>query len=320
VRASLEHLTARLGPYAHGQIRLVERPGESVSLHGSPVNMWFQEGFPLLDTARDPRDIDLAFAVVAHEVAHQWWGNQLSPAPVEGGPMLTESLAWHSALGVVRATHGAAHQARLLAMMREAHLDPRPQAAVPLLRTTERFVGYRRGPFAMHALSEYVGEAKVDAALRRLLARHGAGVPPLPTSRDLYAELRAAAPDSLHPLLADLFEANTYWELAARRASARPAPGGGWRVTLDVQARKLVVDTAGVGRDVPMHDVVEIGVYGPEARGAPLYLRTHRLRAGAQTITVTVPRAPARAGVDPRGLLLDVRPADNVRPVEPPAR
>ena len=46
----------------------------------------------------------------------------------------------------------------------------------------------------MYALREYVGAERVDAALRRLLERHGSGTPPLPTSLDLYRELQAVTP------------------------------------------------------------------------------------------------------------------------------
>ena len=42
----------------------------------------------------------------------------------------------------------------------------------------------------------------------------------------------------------------------------------------------------------------------------------HRVRTGAQTITVTVPQRPARAGIDPRHLLIDVEPGDNVAGIE----
>jgi ABC-2 type transport system permease protein len=37
----------------------------------------------------------------------------------------------------------------------------------------------------------------------------------------------------------------------------------------------------------------------------------HRIRSGKQTITVTVPRKPARAGIDPNHLPIDVTTADN---------
>ncbi len=38
----------------------------------------------------------------------------------------------------------------------------------------------------------------------------------------------------------------------------------------------------------------------------------HRIRSGQQRITVTVPREPARAGIDPRLLLVDDDPDDNL--------
>ncbi len=319
VRASLDYFTNELGPHPHGQMRLIEYPGTGVSLHGAPVNIWYKEEFSLFRPDEDPRRIDFPFAVTAHEVAHQWWGNQLEPASVEGGPLLTESLSWYSAFGVVEKTYGPEHLRRLLGMMREMYLSPRARAGVPLLRATDTFLAYRKGPFAMHALREYVGEARVNAALRSLLRKHSATTPPLPTSLDLYRELRAVTPDSLHYLLADLFEANTYWELATKRATAEPTASGTWRVTLDVHARKVVVDTAGTETEVPMNDLVQIGVFAPArdgAPGAPLYLRMHRIRPGPQRITVAVPRQPALAGIDPRHLLIDVTPDDNVGQVK----
>ncbi len=165
-------------------------------------------------------------------------------------------------------------------------------------------------------MREYVGEGRVDAALRRLLERHGGGEPPLPVPTDLYRELRAVTPDSLHGLLADLFERNTYWELATEGARAQPTGTGTWRVTLDVQARKVVVDEAGVETEVPMDDWVEVGVFADGAASEPLYLGRHRVRSGQRRLTVTVPGRPARAGVDPRHLLIDTRPGDNVVGVE----
>jgi hypothetical protein len=299
VRASLEHLSAELGPYPHRQLRLVEHPGDSPTLHAYPVNVSYEEGYALMNPARDERGLDFPFAVAAHELAHQWWGDQLVPAPVEGGALLSESLAWYSAMGVVEHARGGAELERLVALMREAWLPPRAPADPPLLRASGWFLGYRKGPLAMYALREYVGADRVNDALRRLLAAHGRGQPPLPTTRDLYRELEAVTPDSLRYLLVDLFAANTVWELATEKVAAEPAPDGMVRLTMDVRARKLVVDTMGAGREVPMHDLVEIGAYADAAdggRGASVYRRLHRIRSGAQRITLTVPRSATGRG------------------------
>ncbi|HSJ77024.1 MAG TPA: M1 family aminopeptidase, partial [Gemmatimonadales bacterium] len=321
VQASLSCHVKQLGPYPQGQIRLVEYPGDAMTLHASPINISYQEAFSLFDPEDGPQGLDFPFAVVAHEVAHQWWGNQLTPAPVEGAPVLSESLAWYSAMTVVEKTYGRDHLRRLLKLMRQAYLTPHARANVPLLRATDWLQVYRKGPFAMYALHEYIGEERVNVALRSLLQKHGSGESPLPTSLDLYRELQAVTPASLRTLLADLFEANTFWELAAERVTARQAGPGSWQVTLDVQAHKVVVDSVGVETEVPMNDLVEVGVFVAAEDGGlgePLYLRMHRIRSGDQRITVTVPGKPAQAGIDPRNLLIDVKPADNLREITLP--
>lgn len=320
-QASLDYYTQQFGRYPHGQIRFVEQPGDGVSVHAAPVNISYEEGFSLLNPGADPRDIDLPFAVVAHEVAHQWWGATLTPAPVEGAALLTESLAWYSAFGVVEQAFGRDHLQRLLGMMREVYRTPRTRAEVPLLRATDSYLAYRKGPFAMYALREYAGAGQVNTALRHLLERHGSGTPPLATSLDLYQELQAVMPQSLHHLLADLFEANTFWELATQRATAKQTETGVWQVTLDVKTRKVVVDTTGVESEVPMDDLIEVGVFPAAKAGAPgepLYWQMHRMRSGEHRITVTVASKPARAGIDPRNLLIDVDDDDNFKTITLP--
>jgi hypothetical protein len=314
-RAALEHLSAELGPYPHRQLRLVEHAGRSPTLHAYPINVSYQEGFALMDPSRDARGLDFPAGIVAHELAHQWWGGSLTPARAEGAALLTESLAWYSAMGVVEHARGPEELERLVALMREAWLPPRAPSDPPLLRASGWFLGYRKGPLAMYALREYVGAAPVNVALRRLLAAHPAGRPPLPTTRDLYRELEAVTPDSLRPVLHDLFAANTLWELATDSARAEPAPSGMTRVTLDVRARKLVVDTTGASREVPMHDLVEIGAFadGPGGgRGPAVYRRLHRIRSGTQRIALVVPARARWAGVDARALLFDLTPGNNV--------
>jgi ABC-2 type transport system permease protein len=315
-QAALEHFTREYGPYPHRQIRFVEAPGSSIGARSHPINIRYFEGFSLLNPDADARQADFAFAVAAHEVAHQWWGNQLTPAYAEGAPVMSESLAWFSAIGAVEDAHGPAHLRCLLDVLREGYLSPRARADVPLLRASDWFVSYRKGAFAMYALREYVGEEQVNLALRRLMQKHGAGAAPLPTTLDLYAELKAVTPPSQHGLLADLFEVNTFWDLSTKDAVAEPAPGGKWRVTMNVSAKKVAVDEVGTETPRPMNDLIEIGVFEDDELEKPLYLQKHRIRDGQQRITVTVARKPARAGIDPRNILIDTAWRDNAVAVD----
>jgi hypothetical protein len=129
------------------------------------------------------------------------------------------------------------------------------------------------------------------------------------TSLDLYRELQAVTPESSQWLLHDLFEKNTFWDLETDAARAEQTEAGTWQVTLDVDARKRVIDEAGVVTVLAMDDWAEIGVF---AGNEQIYLQKHRIRSGKQTITVTLPSRPTRAGIDPRFLLVDWATEDNV--------
>ncbi|MES2521864.1 MAG: hypothetical protein V4617_04115 [Gemmatimonadota bacterium] len=304
-KASLEYYSREFGPYPYRHLTIVEGPGApGTGLHADASMISHGEGFPRWVPPTDASRFDFPGAVMAHEMAHQW---TLPYAAVEGAPFMSEGLAWYSAMGVVRATGGEAQLRRLLATMRQPNPYPPIRRGEPLLRALDPYLSYRRGPFALYALSEYIGASQVNGALRRLIAIHDAPGAAPATTLDLYRELKAVTPDSLGPMLRDLFEINAYWQLDARGATARQTPAGTWEVTLDVGARKMVYDSAGTEREAPMDQWVEVGVFGAAAEGAalgaPLHVAKHRVQSGGGRITVTVSQRPAVAGVDPYHLL-----------------
>jgi ABC-2 type transport system permease protein len=304
VRASLSYHTKRFGPYPHSYIKLIENPTRGLGVQTEAATVEYGERFSSLNPGDGPRDVDLVFAVVAHGVAREWWGMQVAPADVEGAGLLTTGLETYSAMRVVEDTLGPEHLSRYLYGMRADYA--RMRAAPPLLRATDSFAFSRRGPFALYAMREYIGKERVDEALRRLWEKYRSGSPPLPTSRDFYRELQAITPDQFQSLLQDLFEKNTFWELETERATAQQVEGGAWRVTLEVRGRKVVVDEAGVETEVPMDDWIEVGAFHEDAP----YLQKLRIRSGKQTVVITVPQKPDRAGIDPRHLLSELGEKD----------
>jgi hypothetical protein len=241
---------------------------------------------------------------------------QLKPAFAEGAGVISESLAWYSAMELVKTVKGREALRRFMRFMREPSPWPEIRTGLPLLRAMDPWANYRKGPYAMYALSEYVGEAPVNGALRSLVQKK---VSSLATTLDMYHELQAVTPDALRPLLHDLFEENTFWTFDTKRLTAVETGAGMWQVTFDVDARKVVVDSAGVERERPMSEWVELGVFGEASPGVPLgrplYVEKHRIRSGRQTITVNVSGKPARGGIDPYNLL-DWEEGDNIKPIE----
>ncbi|HEX2164859.1 MAG TPA: hypothetical protein VHM02_13000, partial [Thermoanaerobaculia bacterium] len=322
LHAALADHAERLGQYPHRQLRLVEFPRHrGAYARAFPGVIAFSEGIGFL--SRADRGVDFPFLVTAHEVAHQWWGHQVRAARVEGGPVLGETLAHDGALRVLGRAHGPAMVRRVLDRMRHNYLVGRQNRRgeeVPLLRSNDqKYLHYDKGAVAMAALRAYVGDAAVDRALRRFFAAHRFGTAPFPTTRHLYAELVAVTPEAHRGLLSDLFAEITLWDLRTTGVRVEPLPGGEHRVTLEVAAEKVRSDGVGRDRRVAMDEAVEIGVFadaaGGEEPGEPLHLAWHRVRSGRQTIVVTVPRPPARAGIDPYRRLIDRNPVDNLREV-----
>jgi ABC-2 type transport system permease protein len=305
IQASLDYYTRQFGPYRYSHLSVVERPGNGTGIHAEASMLSYAEGFSTWNPKDDPGSLDFPFAVMAHEMGHQW---TVPYAPVEGAPVMSEGLAWYSAMKVVENSRGREHLRRLLSYMRQPNPIRQIRRGEPLLRGLDPYLSRRRAPFALYALSEYIGEERVNGALRRLLEKHRPQEAPLATTLDLYRELQAVTPASLRYLLHDLFEVNAFWELATERVTAEQTQAGTWRVTLAVRARKMVYDSAGVETEMAMDEWVPIGVFGPAKAGAeelsaPLHARMHRIRSGEQTITVTVPNKPVLAGIDPYHLL-----------------
>ncbi|HEY0744789.1 MAG TPA: M1 family aminopeptidase [Chryseosolibacter sp.] len=314
VRASLEYYSEQFGPYPFGHITLVEHPGNDGGMHAEASMIDFGEQFTLITPDVSPNGFDLPYYIVAHEVAHQWFGSaQLTPANVEGAGVLIEGLAVYCGMQVLKAQYGDAHVQRYVDFVHTSYELPRVLATPSLLQANETFLYYRKGGLAMHALSQYIGTKNVNVALRTLLDKHKSKMLPLPTTLDLYHELKNQTPDSLHYLLQDLFEKNTYWQLKTQQLTAAQTNNEKWDVTLKIQARKVVTDSLGADHEVPMNDWLEVGIY-EDGKGAhePLYLQKHRIRSGEQVINLTVPRKPHHGGIDPRHLMIDLKTHDNM--------
>lgn len=317
MKASLEYYSNSLSPYQFSQLKFVEDPDPGTRGISLPGTMGYSSNFALLNPDKKIRGFDLSFAATAHEVAHQWWAHQLIPADVEGAYLISEGLAWYSALGVVEREYGTAHLQNLLDAMREDFLNPRSKADAPLINAVSAFHGYRKGPFAMYALREYIGEDQVDSALKTLLNKFASGEPPYATALDFYEEIKHVTPDSLHYLLKDLFEKNTYWTLQTRKVNMETTDDGKWQVTMDVFAKKVYVDIKGVETEAAMNDLIEIGIFSDYKDGLEntLHMKKYRIQSGVNRIVVKVSEKPEEAGIDPRNLLIDTDTGDNVRKV-----
>jgi ABC-2 type transport system permease protein len=316
MKAALDYYTSEFGPYPYRELRIVEVPPYSINGRAFPSALALAEQNFITRTGPDV--VDLTFFGTAHETAHQWWGGQIRPAYAKGRGFVSESLANYSAMLVTEKVLGRAEARRVYDYQMNRYLTQRGETGrdVPLLEVEDHpHVSYGKGAVALYTLREHIGAEAVNGALRRFLEKYRGSGPPYPTSLDLYAELRAVTPPALHPLLTDLFETITLWDLKTQTAAARRLPDGKYEVTLEVLAQKLRANGTGVETATPMNDLVEVGVFAP-GKNDPFSLARHRIRTGKQTIRIIVPQEPSRAGVDPYRKLIERERGDNVVEVE----
>ena len=332
VKKSLAYYTASFGPYQHRQVRIVEFPRYAQFAQSLPNTIPYSEAIGFIARVEKPTDVDYPFYVTAHEVAHQWWAHQVIGADAQGSTMLSETLAQYSALMVMEKEFGGANMRRFLEYELDRYLIGRSaerKREMPLeLGENQPYIHYSKGSLATYALKDYIGEERMNGAIRGFLNAEKFRGPPYPTSLELVDSLRAATPDSLRYLIHDLFETITLFELKTDSVIVNDAPNGQYRVDLYVAAKKLRADSLGAETEIPMRDWVDIGVYGRPARGqkspdkdgVPLYLAKHQIHDGAQRLTLVLAQRPSRAGIDPLHKLIDRLTADNTRGVNDRAK
>ncbi len=326
VRAGLDYYQANYSPFQFQQFRVVEFPRYRQFAQSFPNTSPFTETF-FLQRVLDPRkDIDFTYFVTAHELAHQWWAHQLIGGRVAGSNMLSESLAEYSALRVAQKKYGDDQMHKFLSHELDGYLrgragETRKEPPLALVQR-EAYVWYQKGSLILYALSDYIGEDKVNLALHNFLMQYryananDALSGPYPDTRLLEAALRAQTPPDLQYFITDSFEKITLYDNKASSATAQKMPGGKFKVTVVVEGKKAYADGNGVETPTSMNDLIDVGVLaGKKGEEKMLSVRKERITGGQQTFEFVVDQQPSRAGIDPDNKLIDRDLDDNTTEV-----
>jgi ABC-2 type transport system permease protein len=322
-RSGLDYYDKSFGPYQFDQFRIIEFPRYRAFAQSFPNTVPYSEGMGFIARMKKPDDIDFTYFVTAHELGHQWWGHQLIGAQVRGSNMMSETLAEYSALKVMEKKYGADNIHKYLKHELDAYLRGRAgeiRKEPPLvLVQREPYVWYQKGGLVMYTLADYIGEDKVNAALKKFLDEyHYANATdkqtaPYPDTRQFVAALREQTPPDMQYLITDMFESIVLYDNKALTATATETPDHKYKVVLDVQARKAKADENGNESPMPLNDYIDIGVFtGEKDHEKPLSLKKEKLTQEHQTFEIVVDQKPTRAGIDPYNKLIDRTADDNM--------
>lgn len=217
MKASLDYYSKNFGPYQYQQLRIMEFPRYAQFAQSFPGTIPFSESIGFVLDIDDEKDVDMAFYVTAHEIAHQWFGMQVEAANVQGRNFVLETLSQYAAIMVLKQQYSEEKVVQFLEIQKEDYKKGKDREAAiePSLALVENqdYVYYAKGAINMYQFQKAIGEKQVNKALKRFLADWNTmdGKLKLKTDRyataqDLLGYFKEVTPDSLQYIISDLFE------------------------------------------------------------------------------------------------------------------
>ena len=312
--AAREHYSDWFYPFPWELLKLSEFPAYASYAQGFPTNITFSEGIGFL-TKSDPR-AHAAFAIVAHEAAHQWWGNILTPGRGPGGNMLSEGMSHYATILLHQEVHGDRHRIEFAKRIEDLYGDGRfVDSERPLVRIDGSRPGdgpaiYNKGGWVMWMLQQEMGREHLLAGLRAFIDAYQSGSD-FPVIQDMLAVLRDFAPDAE---AFDAFTAQWFHEVVVpeyRLAEVKKErTGSGWLV-------RGTLENAGSGRmtvEVAATANERWSDEGDDATRTVVHRDYRDARAvvtldagGSAGFEITAGFDPERVVVDPDALVLQLR-------------
>ncbi|MFZ1791627.1 MAG: M1 family aminopeptidase [Saprospiraceae bacterium] len=215
MKMSLDYYGTHFSPYPYKHLRIAEFPRYNDFAQSLPGIIPFSESLGFIMHIQDQKDVDMAFYITAHEVAHQWWGMQLEAAHVKGQNMILETLSQYGAMMVFRSKYSNQKMQQFLNLQKDAYkktkLKSRTTEPPLALVESQSHIYYNKGALAMYEWMECIGEVNVNKALSNFLFDwHSFGGAKskdrYATTLDLLQYFRAVTPDDQHYLIGDIFE------------------------------------------------------------------------------------------------------------------
>jgi len=320
VQNSFEYYTKNFGPYYHKQARIIEFPRYASFAQAFPGTMPYSESIGFIIDLENESDNNIVDAVIAHEMAHQWWAHQEVSATIQGATMLTESFSEYSSLMVMKnALNDDVKMKNFLKYDLNRYLRGRSREVdkeLPLYKVeNQTHIHYGKGSVILYALQDYIGEEKVNNALKSFLEEFRYRKPPYPTSLDFLRHLETQVPDSLNYLIDDWFKEITLYDFRLKEANYTKQ-GNKYNVTLNIEAKKLRADTIGNELEQPLNEWVDVGfysMYNDEEDAKLMHQERLKINKEKMTLTFILDSLPVKAAIDPRRILIERVYTDNLK-------
>jgi aminopeptidase N len=282
-RQALEFYSEHIGPYSYEKLANVAAAG---------INGGTEHASAIFYGERAIRPVP-AFGLVAHEIAHQWFGDSITERDWDD-VWLSEGFATY--FTHLCEEHYLGREAMVAGLKRDVTTVLNAERTSPdtpvvhrnladMSKVLNRFV-YQKGGWVLHMLRGQIGTDAFWAGIREYYRRY---------------QNRSASTDDFRQVMeqasgADLKGFFDQW----LRRSGVPKLEGSWKY--DAVAKQITVTVSQTIAGEPFRLPLDIGIV--TAPGAPLRIEKVELTARTGTFTFSADSAPASLSLDPNTWLL----------------
>ncbi len=203
----------------------------------------------------------------------------------------------------------------------------------------QQYIHYDKGSHVFYALSDFIGEQKLNGVLKSYIQKVGYQEAPYTNSIELVELIKAATPDSLKYVVNDMFETITLYDNRVKNATTKKLANGKYQVDIEFEVAKYKADDQGkrIFKDakgktlsfkkkgdviattsLPLQDYIEIGIFNEvtvkdKKVEKELHLKKYKIDKIDNKISIIVDVKPTEVGVDPYNKLIDTNSDDNRR-------
>jgi len=204
----LDYNTKWFGQYPYREIRIIEFPHteENYSATLMANNIPASEVLFNINAETMSEKFNLPFYVMAHELTHEWFGNQVIPADAEGAKMLTESITEYLTLCIYREHFGEKLADKFLETQHKRYHRGRKneQGEEPPLNKVlahQEYIAYGKGAIAFNGIANSIGRDKLNSILKNYLLKYKSQFNYYPTTNDFIQLLKKNTNKEDHHLI-----------------------------------------------------------------------------------------------------------------------
>ncbi len=322
MRQTLDYCQNNFSSYGMDHLRIAEIPGHwPMGGYATPGVIGLVEDRSFFTDLRDSTSFDVVAKRVAHEVAHQWFGHQLNPEFGPGASMIVESFAKYLEVIAMDQLHGKGQLRQLLKDQMNDYFYGRslldePEPALDRVEN-QAFIFYAKGCIVMNALRDLVGEKPLNAAISEMINCYGYPNP-RGTAQDFITILKSRTPPHTHARIDDWVSKVLFFDNKITNVKTESLADGQYKITLQIEASKKVLNDAGAIQDTSFAEAMTIGFFDQHPdqlrrSDSPVYLERHSIQDGANELVIILNQLPKYVVLDPYLNLLDKNVYDNVR-------